>query len=185
MTTGKCFDDPLWLELGDMLIKTGEAKDFGLYKNVAIKYIANGNFERGEALIKEALGLATDPKDKSEILTIMGGFEVKRNLKSAARDLYLQANKADPSNLDALSKIGDLYMNSFDDCKKLKSMAEDRLIYLAAYDMYARAKDAQGMAKAKAQFPSVEEIFEMTWNKGDTKNIDCWVGGSVSLRTRD
>jgi tetratricopeptide (TPR) repeat protein len=126
MTTDKCFDDPLWLELGDILIKTGEAQDFGLYKNVAIKYIANGNFERGEALIKEALSLATDPKDKSEILTIMGGFEVKRNLKSAARDLYLQANKADPSNLDALSKIGDLYMNSFDDCKKLKSKAEGR-----------------------------------------------------------
>ena len=185
MTADKCFDDPLWLELGDALIKSGEVKDFGLYKNVAIKYIAAGNFERGEALIKEALTLATDPKDKSEILTIMGGFEVKRGLKAAARDLYLQANAADPSNLDALSKIADLYMNSFDDCKKLKSQAEDRLIFIAAYDMYARAKDGQGMAKAKAQFPSVENIFEMTWSKGDRKNIDCWIGGSVEIRTRD
>ena len=185
LTADKCFDDPLWLELGDVLIKQGDVKDFGLYKNIAIKYISTGNFERGETLIKEALALAPAPKDKSEILTIMGGFEVKRNSKSAARELYMQANTTDPSNLDALSKIADLYMNSFDDCKKLKSKAEDRLIFLAAYDMYARAKDNQGMARARAQFPSVEEIFEMTWNKGDTKSIDCWIGGSVAIRTRD
>jgi tetratricopeptide (TPR) repeat protein len=135
--------------------------------------------------MKEALTMATTQKDKSEVLTILGTLEMKKGNKVAARDLFLQANAADPTNLEALSKIGDLYMNSFDDCKKLKSKAEDRLIYLAAYDMYARAKDAEGMAKAKAQFPSVEEIFEMTWNKGDTKSIDCWIGGSVSLRTRD
>lgn len=184
MTADKCFDDPLWLELADLLISNGE-KDFGLMKNVAIKYITNENFAKGEAMLKDALTLATDAKDKSEVLTILANLEVKKGNKVAARDLFLQANKTDPSNLDALSKIGDLYMNSFDDCKKLKSQAEDRLIFLAAYDMYARAKDGEGMAKAKAQFPSVEQIFEMTWNKGDTKSIDCWIGGSVVLRTRD
>ena len=183
MTADKCFDEPLWLELADLLITSGE-KDFGLMKNVAIKHISNENYAKGEALMKEALTMATNQKDKSEVLTILGSIESKRN-KAAARDLFLQANAADPTNLEALSKIGDLYMNSFDDCKKLKSKAEDRLIYLAAYDMYARAKDAQGMAKAKAQLPSVEEIFEMTWNKGDRKQIDCWIGGSVEIRTRD
>lgn len=185
MTADKCFDDPLWLEIADLLIKNGE-KDFGLMKNVAIKYISNDNFVKGEAMLKEALNLATDPKDKSEVLGILGNLEIKKGNKVAARDLFFQANKIDPSNLDALSKIGDLYMSAGNECNRLKSKAEDRLVYLAAYDMYARAKDAQGMIKAKNQFPSVEEIFEMTWNKGDTKNIDwCWVGGSVVIRTRD
>jgi tetratricopeptide (TPR) repeat protein len=185
MLADKCTDDPLWLELGDALIDGGE-KDFGLMKNVAIKHIGKGNMERAEALIREASTLAKEPADKSEALMILGNMESKKGNKNGARDLFRQANAADPKNLEALSKIGDLYFNSFDDCKKLKSKAEDRLVYLAAFDMYMKAKDNQGMAKAKSQFPGKEEIFELNWKAGETKAIDgCWVGGSVVLRTRD
>ena len=184
MTADKCFEDPFWLELGDLLVDNGE-KDFGLIKNLAIKHISNGRLDRGEALMKVGLTAAKDAKEKSGALMILGSLEVKKGLKVGARDLFSQANAADATNLEALSKIGDLYMNSFDDCKKLKSEAEDRLIYLAAFDMYARAKDNAGMAKAKVQFPGREEIFVLSWAKGETKHIDCWVGGDVVIRTRD
>lgn len=184
MTKDNCTEDPLWLELADFKIDNGE-KDFALLKNVAIKHISNGKMDRGEELIKMASAAAKEPKEKGDVFEIMGGLEVKRGNKVAARELYMKANAADPSNLDALSKVATLYMNSFDDCKKLKSKAEDRLIYLAAFDMYARAKDNQGMGRAKAQFPGKDEIFDLNWKVGDVKNIDCWVGGSVSIRTRD
>jgi tetratricopeptide (TPR) repeat protein len=184
MTADKCFDEPLWLELADKLIDNGE-EDFGLMKNAAIKHIAKGNLERAEFIVKKASTLAKEPKDKSEALMILGSMEAKKGNKIGARDQFLKANAADPTNLEALSKVGDLYMNSVDDCKKLKSKAEDRLVYLAAFDMYARAKDNGGMARAKAQFPGKEEIFELNWKAGETKSIDCWVGGSVSIRTRD
>ena len=184
MLADKCTDDPLWLELGDAMINGGE-KDFGLMKNVAIKHIGKNNMERAEALIKEASTLAKEPQDKSEALMILGSMESKKGNKNGARDLFRQANAADPKNLEALSKIGDLYFNSFDDCKKLKSKAEDRLVYLAAFDMYMKAKDNQGMAKSKSQFPGKEEIFELNWKAGESKAIDCWVGGSVVVRTRD
>jgi hypothetical protein len=184
MTNDKCTDDPLWLELGDFKIVNGD-RDFALIKNIAIKHITNGNLARGEELVNMARPFAKEPKEKGDILEILAGLELKRGNKVSARDLYLQANASDPANLDPLSKIGALYMNSFEDCKALKSKAEDRLIFLAAFDMYARAKDNGGMAKAKAQFPSVEEIFEMTWAKGDTKRVGCWINTDVVIRTRD
>lgn len=185
MTADKCTDDPLWLQLADYMIDNDPATDFSIIKNAAIKHLANGNTTRGEELIKKAEPLAKEPKDKSAIYEIQGGLAVKEGNKPAARDFFLKSNAADPTNLDALSKVAQLYMNSFDDCKKLKSKAEDRLIYLAAFDMYARAKDNAGMARAKAQFPGKEEIFELNWKAGDVKPVECWIGGSVSIRTRD
>lgn len=184
MLADKCTEDPLWLELGDYLIDNGE-KDFGLMKNVAIRHIQNGNFERAETLMKEAITLAKEAKDKGEANEILGGLEGKKGNKAGARTYYLAANAADPTNLEALSKIADMYFNSFDDCKQLKSKAEDRLVYLAAYDMYARAKNNGGLAKSKAQFPSKEEIFELSWKAGETKTVSCWIQQNVVLRTRD
>lgn len=184
MSADKCTDDPLWLELVDFKIDNND-REFAVVKIAAIKHITNGNMARAEELIKIAEPLAKEPKEKADIYEIQAGFAVKSGNKVAARDLYFKANAADPTNLDALSKIGSLYMNSSSDCNKLKSQAEDRLIYLAAFDMYARAKDNAGMARAKAQFPSKEDIFEQSWKAGESKAIDCWIGGSVILRTRD
>ena len=184
MTADKCTDDPLWLELADYMIDNDPTTEFVVIKNAAIKHITAGN-ARGEELIKKAEPLAKEPKDKGDVFEIQAGFAAKNGNKASARELFLKANAADPTNLDAISKVATLYMNSFDDCKKLKSKAEDRLIYLAAFDMFARAKDNAGMARARAQFPSKEEIFEVNWKAGDVKPLECWIGGSVSIRTRD
>jgi hypothetical protein len=51
--------------------------------------------------------------------------------------------------------------------------------------MYQRAGDAAGMAKAKSQFPSKEDIFLLNWKVGEAKKISCWVGETVTLKTRD
>jgi hypothetical protein len=58
-------------------------------------------------------------------------------------------------------------------------------VYLAAYDMYQRAGDAKGMARAKEQFPSKEEIFLINWSVGDTQRVSCWINETVTIRTRD
>jgi hypothetical protein len=74
---------------------------------------------------------------------------------------------------------------SANECKKLESQAQDRLIYIAAYEMYAKAGNSQKMAAAKALFPSKEEIFLLNWKTGEQKNTGCWVGETVTLKTRD
>jgi len=56
---------------------------------------------------------------------------------------------------------------------------------MAAYNAYQRAGDSQGMAQARAQFPSREEIFTEGLQVGGTINTGCWIGETVTLATRD
>lgn len=182
MLRDKCTDDPLWLEAAEAIHNV--EKDFGLAKNLGIRYLAMENYDKATQMFKEALELTSNGADKADVLIYIGSIEAKNGSKSSARQTYLQALSADPSKKDAYEKIGDLYMTSFKDCSKEKSYAEDRLIYIAAYEMYAKAGNAQKMAQAKAQFPSTTELFEVGWNEGDVKKIDCWVGESVTLKTR-
>ena len=181
MLQGKCTDDPLWLEVGELINKT--EPDFGLAKNMGLKYMGNDNYEKAEQLLKEALDLATTPEDKGEILVYLGSIQAKNNNKVAARDYFRKAIEA--GNKEGYEKIGDLYYSSFNDCKKGVNMAEDRLVYIAAYNMYARAGANQKMAQAKSQFPSKEEIFLFNWKVGDTMRVSCWIGETVTIDTRD
>jgi len=182
MTTGGCIEDPLWLEAAEVIHKS--TPDYGLAKNMGKIYAKNGNMEKAEAFINESVTLATTPQDKAESYIIQGDLLSQKGSKSAAREAYRKAISADPSSKEGYEKIGDLYMGSFKDCSKQVSLAEDRLIYIAAYEMYAKAGDQQKMAQARGQFPSVTEIFELNWKEGETKNISCWVGETVVLRTR-
>ena len=181
MLQGKCTDDPLWLEAGEVI--HNQEKDFGLAKNLALKYLSNENYDKAELLFKEALALAKDASDKADMYLYLGNLQTKQNNKNGAREYYRQA--VDAGNKEGYEKIGDLYYGSFNDCKKNANMAEDRLVYIAAYKMYARAGASQKMAQAKSQFPSKEEIFLFNWKVGDTMRVSCWIGETVTIDTRD
>jgi tetratricopeptide (TPR) repeat protein len=183
MLRGKCTDDPLWLKTAEQVYK--ETPDFGIAKNLAIKYLAQENYAKAEEWFKKALSIAPTSGDKAEMIMYLAKIEAKNGSKVAARDYCRQALSADPGLKEAYELIGDLYMNSFKDCSKEKSYAEDRLVYIAAYDMYARSGDQQKMGQAKSQFPSTTEIFEVGWKEGESKKIDwCWVGETITIRTR-
>lgn len=176
MTAGGCIDDPLWLETAEVIHK--DSPDYGLAINMAKIYAKNGNLEKAESLATEAMALASTPEQKENSSILVGDLLAQKGNKAAAREAYRKAGKA------GFEKIGDLYMGSGKDCSKGVSLAEDRLVYLAAYDMYVKAGDGQKMATAKAQFPSVTELFELNWKEGESKSISCWVGETVVLRTR-
>jgi tetratricopeptide (TPR) repeat protein len=185
MLQDKCTDDPLWLQAAEAIHNDPNSpKDFGLAKNLAIRNLANENFPKAEQYFREALDLATEGKDKSEVLIYLGAIDAKTGNKPSARQKYRQALDADPSNKEAYEKIGDLYYSSFNECSKKDSYAEDRLVYIAAYEMYVRSGNAQKISQAKSQMPSVTELFEKGWNEGETKRVECWIGESVTLKTR-
>ncbi|MDZ4716617.1 MAG: tetratricopeptide repeat protein [Cytophagales bacterium] len=185
MLEDKCTDDPLWLSAGEAVYKLSPEKDFGLLKALAGKHLSNGNYDKAESLLKEALSLDATAADKAEVYRYMGSLDARKNNYPGAREHFRQAAAANPSDKEAWEKIGDLYFNSFDNCAKKANQAEDRLVYIAAYDMYQKAGNAQQMARAKAQFPSKEDIFLLNWQTGSTQKIGCWIGESVTLRTRD
>lgn len=183
MLQDKCTDDPLWLEAAEKIHQV--EKDYGLAKNLAIRYLATENYTKANLFFKEALELASTNQDKADILIYQANIEAKKGNKPVARDLYRQALAADANKKEAYEKIGDLYYGSFTDCAKKDNMAEDRLVYLAAYDMYQRANDSKKMAMAKEQFPSKEDIFLINWSAGDSQRVGCWIQETTTIRTRD
>jgi len=183
MLQGGCTDDPLWLESGEAIHNGGE-KDYGLAKNLGKGYYRMDKFDKAEFYFKEALEIATTASDKADMLILLGSNESRKGSKTSARELFRQAIAADSGNKEAYEKIGDLYSNSFSECSKKESYAEDRLVYLAAYEMYAKAGNQQKMAQAKGQFPSTTELFELNWNEGEVKKVGCWINEAVTLKTR-
>lgn len=177
MLEGKCTEDPLWAEAGEAIFKV--EKDFGLGKTLAGKYLNAGNYDKAEEFLKEILPLAKTPEEKADAQLYLGSIEIKKGNFPGAREMLRQAGS------QGYEKIGDLYFNSFDNCAKKQNVAEDRLVYIAAYEMYQKAGSNSGMAKAKAQFPSREEIFLLNWQAGSVQKVGCWIGESVTLKTRD
>ncbi|MDH4057166.1 MAG: tetratricopeptide repeat protein [Cyclobacteriaceae bacterium] len=183
MLQDKCTDDPLWLQAAEEISLV--EKDYGLLKNLAIRYVAMENYTKANQYFSEAIPLAPTASDKADIYIYQGSIEAKKGSKPAARDFYRQALSADASKKEAYEKIGDLYYSSFSDCAKKESMAEDRSVYLAAYDMYQRAGESKKMAMAKDQFPSKEDIFLVNISAGDTQRVGCWIQETTTVRTRD
>lgn len=182
MTTGGCIDDPLWLQAAEVLHK--DSKDYGLAINMARVNAKNGDLGKAEQLANEAVELAPTAENKESANILVGDLLAQKGNKSAAREAYRKAVASNANSKEGYEKIGDLYMGSFKDCAKGSSLAEDRLVYIAAYEYYARSGNSQKAGQAKAQFPSVTELFELNWKEGESKTISCWVGETVVLKTR-
>ena len=183
MLKDKCTDDPLWLQAAETL--HAAEKDFGLAKILALRYLSNKEYDKAAPMLEEALQLAKQPSDKAEILGLQAQQQEMAGKHDNARQLYLKAVAADPSKKEYYARIGDIYMNSFSECKQEKHQAEDRFVFLIAYDMYQKAGETQKMANAKSSFPSMEEIFELDYKRGDKVKVACWINEETIIRTRN
>lgn len=183
MLQGNCTEDPLWLETGEAIFAS--EKDFGLGKNIGLRYLTMENIKQAEVYFNESLTLSPNSKDSSDIFYYKGIIESKNLNKFKAREYYLKAITLDKTRKDAYERIGDLYFGSFDECAQKTRQADDRAIYIAAYAWYAKAGNTKKMAMAKQLFPSREEIFVVNYQKGDRIKVDCWINEEVILQTRD
>ncbi len=183
MLKDKCTDDPLWLMAAETL-HTSE-KDFGLAKILALRYLSLKDEEKTGKLLAEALQLAPTASDRADILGLQAHMEQVKNNNVKARELYLKAVSTDPSKKEFYSRIGDLYLNSYEECAKGNHHAEDRLVFLAAYDMYQKGGETEKMASAKSSFPSREEIHELNYKPGDKIVVACWINEETIIRTRN
>ena len=183
MLTYKCTDSPLFLDVAKQLNKL--EPDFGVAKLVGTRCLAAGDFACAKTYYDEALTLTEDGIKRAQIYTQLGKMETKKGNKVAARSYYQKALSEDPSNKEPWVLIGDLYFHSFEQCANKKSKVEDRLVFIAAYNMYKRGGDVAKMKAAKAQFPSKEEVFNDDYTVGQTLTVGCWINEKVTLATRD
>ena len=184
MLMGKCTDEPVWMKAAEVIYQSD--KQPKLAEILGNKYLGDNDYANAERFYNEGLELTKeDNVAAAEFYVKLGHVKRAQGSNSAARDLYRKALATDPSNSEPYSYIGVLYSNSFSECAEKVNKAQDRLIYIAAYNMYKKAGDSKRMAAAKEQFPSVEEIFEVNWDKGQSKQVGCWINETVIVDTRD
>ena len=182
MLKGKCLDNPLALKAAG-IVQENEPT-FGVAKFMAQKNAQDGNDATAIEYFQEAVSLTDDNSEKAEMYVNIARIQMKNGQKSTARNSARRALSFDPSYNDAYKLIGDLYMGSLDECKEEKSQVQDRAIFIAAYNEYRKAGDTSRMAAAKAQFPSIEDIFNEGMEEGQSITVGCWINVTVALERR-
>ncbi|MEM6642016.1 MAG: tetratricopeptide repeat protein [Bacteroidota bacterium] len=179
----KCTDQPFFLEASEPVFK--EQPTFTLANAIGSRYLSNGDYSKSLAFFEKAVELATTQEEKFDALMGKASIQSKKGNKTRARSIAYEALSAKPGSPEAYNLIGNLYFTSFDDCAGRKSKVLDRAVFIAAYDMYAKAGNSSQMNAAKQQFPSKEEIFTEAYETGQSITVGCWINETVSLKTRD
>jgi len=179
---GKCMDSEVFIE-GAKVVQKHEP-EYGLAKLIGQTAASKGDFETAVKYLEESVELTDDNTKKGESLYSLAVIESNRDRKVSARDYARKSAAVDPTNKDAYKLIGNLYFNSFTDCKKGENPVHDKAVYIAAYEMFRLAGDGAGMSRAKAQFPTMEEIFTWDLQEGDQYKVGCWINETVSIQKR-
>ncbi|GAB4345185.1 MAG: hypothetical protein OHK0038_25420 [Flammeovirgaceae bacterium] len=184
MLNSKCTDSPLFLQAN--LNVFAKEPDAGRAKAIAKLYLAEKNYNKAIEYLEKGLQVANIESDKkAEILLDLGKIYYAQGKKEKARSYAFKAIEASPTvNKEAYSLVGDIYYASGEDCYDASNPLKARTVYLAAYDMYEKAGNQQGMERAKEQFPSIQDVFLANSKEGDAIEVGCWVGGKTIIRTR-
>ena len=182
MLKGKCLDSPLAMKAAG-IIQTDEPT-YGVAKFLAQKNAQDGNDAKAIEYFQEAAGLTDDNSEKADMYVSVARIQAGNGQKSTARNSARRALSFDPSFKEAFELIGDLYFGSGTECKKEVSQVEDRAIYIAAYNEYRKAGASAKMKAAKAQFPSIEDIFNESREEGQSLTVGCWINVTVTLERR-
>lgn len=179
----ECGDSPYFMKAAEIIQR--EEPTEGLAKVMAQRYVAAKDYPKALEFYKSAMEMSTDDEKKAQLLMDMSKIYAQQGDKAKARTAALDAAKLDSELAkSAYSFVAGLYMGSFDDCAKQQSQIEDRAIFMAAYDLYQRAGDSAGMNNAKAQFPTVSDVFTANKKEGDAIKVGCWIQANTTIRTR-
>jgi len=179
---GKCMSLDVSLEAAKVVQKNNP--EYALAKMIAQLCAAKKNFACAQNYYEEAIDLTDENTKKADAFYSLATIMASNGKKVTARNYAKKALDADPTKKEAYKLIGDLYYNSYNDCKKGVNPVQDRAIYLAAYEMYRKAGDGAAMNRAKQQFPTMEDIF--TWNLkvGAKMKVGCWINETVTVQKR-
>ncbi|WP_448519569.1 hypothetical protein [Rhodoflexus sp.] len=180
----KCPTEPLFLQALQTIFKAEPSSGNAI--TIGKILMRQGKTNEGKEMYLKAIDLlpADEKSKKADLIMELAKLAHRENRYAEARRLYLEAVSNDPANAKEVYKaIGDMYMSSYQQCQG-KNPVENRAVFLAAYDMYEKAGDGNGMAQAKAQFPSMEDIFTIGLQEGNPISVGCWINTSTTIRKR-
>lgn len=179
----QCSDSPYFLKAAE-IIQANEPTE-GIAKVIAQRAAVAEEYDKAVKYYNEGISMSQDPEKKADLLLDLTSVYIRMGNKPEARKTALQAAEIhQPSEKQALTLVANMYMNSWDDCSKKVSQIDDRSIYMAAYDLYQKAGNTEGMAQAKAQFPTVSDVFTANKKEGDPIRVGCWINVSTTIKTR-
>lgn len=179
---GKCMDSEVFLE-GAKVVQKNEP-EYGLAKLIGQTAASKKDFDTAIKYLEESVELTDDYTKKGDSYYSLAIIQTNLDRKVSARDYARKAVAVDPTKKDAYKLIGNLYFNSFNECKKGQNPVHDKAIYIAAYEMFRLAGDGAGMSRAKGQFPTMEEIFTWDMHEGDSYKVGCWINETVSIKKK-
>jgi tetratricopeptide (TPR) repeat protein len=180
----KCPTEPLFLQA--LQVQFRAEPSAGNAITIGKLLMSQNKTAEGKEMYMKAIELlpADEKSKKADLIMELAKIARRDGKLSEARKLYQEAVTYDPANAkEAYKAIGDMYMSSYQQCQG-KNPVENRAVFLAAYDMYEKAGDGSGMTQAKAQFPSMEEIFTLGMQEGAPISVGCWINASTTIRKR-
>ena len=179
---GKCMDLDVFLDAAKVVQKN--EPEFGLAKLIGQSAAAKDDFPTAIKFLEESIDLTDDNTKKADSYYSLAVIQATLDKKVSARDYARKAVAADPTQKDAYKIIGNLYYNSFNECSGQVNPVHDRAVYLAAYEMFRLAGDSNGMSRAQAQFPTMDEIFTYDMQVGEQYRVGCWINETVTIQKR-
>lgn len=180
---GKCMDIPLFLEATRIIFE--KEPTYGMAKLIADRSYVIKDYETALDFYQQAMQLTDENLKISELYLNQASINNTQGNKSKARELAYKALEVDPTNKEAYNTIGNLYYNSYKECKNGINEIEDRAVFFAAYEMYRKAGNAEGMKQSKEQFPLMETIHTYNMLPGDPVRVGCWINESYTVQRRD
>ena len=162
-----------------------EGRNAGILVLIAKKAAADGRYDEALSYYQESLPLWTETEKKANTYMDMAKVYVLKKDKATARKSAFKAAETDDQlKAGAYSFVANLYMGSFNDCDEGYSVTEDRAVFMAAYDLFQKAGDIEGMEAARAQFPTRSQAHTGNYADGDVIDIGCWINVKTKVKTR-
>ena len=166
-----------------------------LYRTVAKMRLDDGDTAEAIRLYEASLTMEGGADAAKEVYFNIGIGHQQEGRLASARAQFRRAINADPTYVQALIAIGDLYQTSVQGCGSFER--EDRAVYWLAADYFDRAASRadtdtyRNQARQRASdirrfFPTAEDKFFKNWTAGDRYTIDygcyTWVGETTTVR---
>lgn len=157
----------------------------GILKTLAQYAAAGKEYDKAISLYEQAISIESDNGKKADISLDIANLHFLNKNKPEARKFALKVAQLDTDQAPiAYSFIGNLYMDSYDECAEGFNIIQDRAVFMAAYDMFKKANDKEGMENAFAQFPTAAQRHGQNMDEGEPIEVDCWINVKTVVRTR-
>jgi len=185
-----CTEDDFYLQVAVAKYKLNPSADAAF--SIGKAYYKRKKYGDANKFFTEVVGGTEDKDMLFESYQYMAAGYLSTGQPQSAKTYALKMLGINPNSGDAYIIIGNAYAKGKGDCGKDDCTA--RAAYWAAVDKFQKAKavDPSVAEKAKqyinsysAQFPKKEECFFVGMTNGQSYTLECWIGETTTVRTRD